>query len=105
MIEGTAAREAEYADWIATYVQGRRIVGECQRACEEMRQAFPELELRGGFARTPLGRDLHYWLRAPWGTTVDPTASQFGGLALEDYEDAGTTDAMTLLRQVLIFPE
>lgn len=66
---------------------------------------FPELELRGGFARTPLGRDLHFWLRSPTGEIVDPTEAQFGGLRPEDYDDADTTDALVLLRQVLIFPE
>jgi hypothetical protein len=68
-----------------------------------MLEAFPELELRGGFVRTRLGQDLHYWLIAPSGAIVDPTELQFGTVAPEDYDDAGTTDAVTLLGRVLVF--
>lgn len=97
-------RDGEYAAWIEAYLeQGHAIVGECRTVAIAMREAFPELELRGGFVQRPLGRDLHYWLRAPSGEIVDPTAAQFPGLALDDYNDADTTDPVALLSKVLIF--
>jgi len=95
-----------YDAWIANYVaSGRPIIGECLPVCKEMLERFPELVLHGGYVHTPLGPDLHYWLTAPGGELVDPTASQFDhweGLGFEDYEDAGTTDPMQLLRRFLI---
>ena len=99
-------RAADYAAWIDAYIdQGNVIVGHCRNVCEAMLAEFPELELRGGFVRTRLGNDLHYWLRAPSGEIVDPTEAQFGRLRPDDYDDAGTTDTMTLLRRVLIFTD
>src|SRR5262245_48760768 len=96
-------RSGEYAAWILDYLDsGQPVVGYCQQVCESMLRAFPELELRGGSVRTPLGRDLHYWLRSPSGAIVDPTEAQFGKLSPDDYDDAGTTDARALLKRVLI---
>jgi hypothetical protein len=92
-----------YDEWIATYrSRGESIVGRCRPVCELMQLDFPELVLHGGYVRTPLGQDTHYWLVTPDGHIVDPTAAQFGGLDLEDYEDAGTTDAMVLLERFLV---
>jgi hypothetical protein len=94
-------RALEYAAWIDA-LDDRSIVGRCQPICEAMAAAFPELRLVGGYVKTPLGCDLHYWLVSPSGTIVDPTGRQFGTLAPEDYEDAGTTDAMALLSRFLV---
>jgi len=96
----------EYDAWIAHYIaSGGRVVGECLSVCKLMMERFPELILHGGYMHTPLGPDLHYWLTAEEGEIVDPTFSQFDlwdGLGPEDYEDAGTTDPMQLLRRFLI---
>lgn len=95
--------DERYRAWISDYVDsGKPLVGHCRVVCEAMLAAFPELELRGGWVRTRLGYDTHYWLRTPEGRIVDPTQSQFGALAPEDYEDAGSTDAMVLLRRFLV---
>lgn len=92
-----------YDRWIAAYrSRGEPIVGHCRIVCERMRLEFPELTLRGGYVRTLLGCDTHFWLTTPDGVIVDPTASQFGGLELDDYEDAGTTDPLVLLERFLV---
>jgi len=93
----------QYRAWIADYEASRApVVGQCQKVCNAMRTAFPELELRGGWVRTPLGYDTHYWLLTRDGEIIDPTASQFPQLRPEDYEDAGSTEPMVLLRRFLV---
>lgn len=94
-------RAREYAAWIDA-LEGS-LVGHCQATCVAMLAVFPELRLVGGYVKTPLGCDLHYWLVSPSGAIVDPTVRQFGALATDDYEDAGTTDAMTLLSRFFVF--
>jgi len=92
----------EYDAWIAHYIaSGRPVIGECLPVCRQMLARFPELTLHGGYVHTPLGPDLHYWLTAPDGGLVDPTASQFDCWDVLHYEDAGTTDPMQLLRRFL----
>ncbi len=92
-----------YERWIAAYRNsGQPIIGHCQSVCERMQREFPELILRGGYVRTPLGCDTHFWLTTADGVIVDPTASQFGTLELEDYEDAGTTDPLALLERFIV---
>jgi hypothetical protein len=92
----------KYIQWIDAYVtSGKPIRGECRQVCAEMLVHFPELRLKGGYVRTPIGSDLHYWLLAPDGSIVDPTEAQFGYLDPEDYEDAGTTDPLVLLQRYL----
>lgn len=78
------------------------LVGQCRSACDDMLKDFPELTLRGGWVRTPLGYDVHYWLVTEGGDIVDPSEAQFGFLAREDYEDAGSTDPMVLLERFLV---
>ena len=93
-----ADRRKEYQEWIESYIaDGHRICGECHDVSLRMQAAFPELTLHGGYVRTPLGNDLHFWLTDPDGQIVDPTAAQFGYLEPKDYEDAGTTDPLELL--------
>lgn len=92
-----------YDRWIAAYrSRGEPVVGHCQVVCELMQREFPELILRGGYVRTLFGCDIHFWLVTSDGTIVDPTASQFGSLEFEDYEDAGTTDPLVLLERFLV---
>jgi hypothetical protein len=96
----------EYDAWIADYIaSGGRVTAECMAVCKKMKERFPELILHGGYVHTPLGPDLHYWLMTEGGELVDPTASQFEHWGLswpEDYENAGTTDPMQLLRRFII---
>ena len=89
----------EYADWIEGYLASHPhgVVGMCAYASNLMMATFPELQLHGGFVKTPLGVDLHYWLTSPEGEIVDPTESQFGKLQPEDYEDGHSIDPLTLL--------
>lgn len=92
----------KYQQWIGDYVDaGNPIIGRCREVCEKMLESFPELELRGGYSHTKAGSEIHFWLRAPDGSTVDPTESQYGCLWPENYEDAGTTDVTVLLERFL----
>ena len=66
--------DLKYTIWIASYL-GRvgSPRGRCIMACDEMQAVFPELvEVRGWYRRNE-----HCWLKAPSGTVVDPTVSQF----------------------------
>lgn len=97
---------SKYDMWIASYIAaGNPIIGQCLPVCEKMQDHFPELVLHGGYAWTQWGCDLHYWLTAPDGSIVDPTESQFGSLVSTDYEDAGTTNVLELLKRFLIKKE
>lgn len=69
----------------------------CSTICERMNKAFPELILHGGFVRTPLGTDVHYWLVSPDGDIIDPTEAQFGELSRDDYYDSGLTSVLEIL--------
>jgi hypothetical protein len=82
-----------YTTWISCEVEGDGY-GKCKEVCEAMRQVFPELELRFGFfhAAAPWGRRQHYWLRAPGGQIVDPTARQHPSGVLLPETDAGYED-------------
>lgn len=67
----------------------RSLVGLCGKAALEMKSVFPELRVASGFAvdKNGWGHE-HWWLVAPDGSVVDPTASQFdvnGGV--ESYEE------------------
>lgn len=93
-----------YDTWIEAYLlEAASVVGQCQPACTAMLEAFPELRLRAGYVKTPLGLDTHYWLLAPDDTIVDPTVSQFGALDPSDYEDAGTTEPFKLLERFFVY--
>lgn len=74
--------DQRYASWITDYISRQRgnIVGMCRIACEDMRNEFPELVLTAGFV-VPGGE--HFWLTAPDGSVVDPTALQF--TRIEEY--------------------
>ena len=65
-----------YADWIARFLAEHNgsVRGLCASASMAMKAAFPELAIVRGF-HCPGGP--HWWLTAPDGTIVDPTASQF----------------------------
>lgn len=96
-------QRAKYDEWIADYlVKHPNVRGRCREVCDLMLTNFPELELRGGYSHTTMGCEVHYWLLSPDGEIVDPTVSQYGSLRERDYEDMGTTDAMTLLKRFLV---
>ena len=71
-----------YDEWIAAYVKRHsgNVWMKCLEACEEMVQAFPELELVKGIAISSVSgkRWCHCWCVTDYGKLLDPTASQFG---------------------------
>lgn len=81
-----------YAEWIAAY--HKRLggpewtYGRCREAAEEMKAAFPELEVKWGhvYCPPPWGTRGHWWLVDPKGTIVDPTAAQFSD-GIHAYEE------------------
>jgi len=84
--------KAKYAEWTMKYLVreggAKGVIGMCYWACEEMKRAFPELRLTWGWIRDGKndGPYSHYWLVAPDGQIVDPTACQFdGGISM--YEE------------------
>ncbi len=73
----------KYAAGSAAYVAERegRILGQCRPAAEAMHAAYPELRItRGHVVVLGWGIRGHWWLTAPDGAVVDPTASQFPGV-------------------------
>ena len=67
-----------YQQWIADNVPASDVYGQCAKWCERMRDVFAELELRAGYYMdVAWGPRQHWWLQAPDGSIVDPTASQF----------------------------
>ncbi len=62
--------------------------GACERVCRAMKDKFNELELiRGHYYCTNWGRREHWWLKAPDGEMLDPTAIQFPSKGFGDYEE------------------
>lgn len=68
-----------YDEWIAAnYPDHDRAYGRCKPATDAMLQAFPELrQVRGTYLDAVWGERTHWWLVAPDGRVVDPTAAQF----------------------------
>jgi hypothetical protein len=65
-----------YAQWIAD-VAGNGY-GQCAEITAQMAEAFPELRRGRGWYYCPYwGERAHWWLVAPNGDIVDPTAAQF----------------------------
>lgn len=79
-----------YADWIAANVT--KAYGQCAEVTEAMADAFPELtRVRGRYLCPIWGERDHWWLIAPDGSIVDPTASQFpskGGGEYVEWDEA-----------------
>lgn len=70
----------KYVDWVEAYVKRTPFLrGQCIKASEEMRQAFPELVEVRGHVYCAWGKDGHVWLTTPEGEIVDPTRGQFPG--------------------------
>lgn len=76
----------DYTKWITDYLaRTPNVYGLCKEATAEMQKAFPELQLVPGYVETFWGRRDHFWLKAPDGTILDPTESQFpGGISSYD---------------------
>lgn len=71
--------KSKYENWISDYLDRTEFVlGECKKATQEMKEAFPELEIVKGHVYTSWGRRGHWWLTGPDGDVVDPTVTQFG---------------------------
>lgn len=70
---------AAYAEWVRAYVaRTHSIRGKCYEAADEMALAFPELKVVYGWVECEEHpRWPHWYLRAPGGEIVDPTAGQF----------------------------
>jgi hypothetical protein len=74
-----------YKTWIAANVEGNGY-GQCSEATEAMADAFPELKrVRGHYYCHRWGERTHWWLVAPDGSIVDPTAAQFPSRGDGDY--------------------
>jgi len=66
----------KYEDWIRDNVE--ETFGTCADVTREMRIVFPELKrVRGHYYCLAWGERQHWWLVAPNGDIVDPTADQF----------------------------
>jgi hypothetical protein len=75
----------DYRDWIAENVKGTGY-GDCAEATEAMQLTFPELRRVRGFYHDHLwGERQHWWLVAPDGRIVDPTAEQFPSKGTGEY--------------------
>jgi hypothetical protein len=77
----------QYAAWIAANVADPRRT--CRETTLAMAAAFPELRrVRGHYCHGLIGEAPHWWLVAPDGSIVDPTAVQFpaGGTYVEHDE-------------------
>jgi hypothetical protein len=74
-----------YREWIAANVTGN-VFGKCYDWSCDMADAFPELRLvRGHYYCTAWGERAHWWLVAPDGSIVDPTAEQFPSRGAGEY--------------------
>jgi hypothetical protein len=73
-------------DWIRANVENPQ--GQCAEITAAMAQAFHELRrVRGHYYCLTWGERAHWWLVAPDGTVVDPTAAQFPSRGLGHYEE------------------
>ena len=71
-----------YDRWIRENVDPDVTLGRCRYFAERMARVFPELVIVRGHAWVPgWGKRGHCWLTAPGGAIVEPTASQFPGIA------------------------
>lgn len=79
----------EYKKWIESHVPTREAAyGNCAEFSKVMAKDFPELTIAKGFVHCPLwGQREHWWLRDEDGIIVDPTAHQFPGTGMIDYEE------------------
>jgi hypothetical protein len=69
--------DKRYQEWIQANVEGDGF-GDCREVTERMAAQFPELRRVRGFYEDWLWGDReHWWLVAPDGSIVDPTAEQF----------------------------
>ena len=68
-----------HQEWIADFVRRSNgfTLGRCRDACEEMREAFPELSEVRGHVHCVWGKRGHVWLRTADGQIADPARSQF----------------------------
>lgn len=69
----------QYHKWILENVPNyESAYGKCAEVTTEMLKAFPELKrVRGHYYCVSWGKRAHWWLVAPDGSVVDPTATQF----------------------------
>jgi len=84
--------DPRYQAWIDAQGLPDYPVGLCYTVSTKMAEAFPELVLTRGHVTMPcpdqgLKRWPHWWLVAPDGSIVDPTAAQFPGATPKDYEE------------------
>ena len=69
--------DQRYQDWIKSNVKDSGY-GDCWKVTELMAAQFPELRrVRGHYEDWLWGDRTHWWLIAPDGSIVDPTAAQF----------------------------
>lgn len=74
-----------YSEWIASNVTGSGY-GQCAEVTLAMAAAFPELRrVRGHYYCFAWGERTHWWLVAPDGRIVDPTAGQFPSAGRGEY--------------------
>jgi hypothetical protein len=78
-----------YDDWIAANAKRfEDVYGKCADLSRAMQKAFPELRLARGIYDCPVwGERTHWWLVAPGGDVVDPTASQFPSKGIGEYRE------------------
>lgn len=77
--ETQAIKYAQWIDeWLASLPTPRHCYGMCATATTAMAAAFPELtRVPGWVLDGAWGQREHWWLTAPEGYIVDPTAAQF----------------------------
>lgn len=77
----------QYQLWIVQNVTDAR--GRCVETTRQMARAFPELRRVRGHAHCPIQNRAipHWWLVAPSGDVVDPTAEQFECPSMVTYEE------------------
>lgn len=87
-IEMNVSRQSMYMQWIlAHYPTQESAYGHCANAVKDMAAAFPELHpVRGHYYCMAWGERAHWWLIAPDGRIVDPTAMQFPSCGHGVYE-------------------
>jgi len=67
-----------YTEWIEERNAREDSFNNCDAWTRDMLAVFPELKRVRGHVLVPrIGKRPHWWLTAPDGTIVDPTASQF----------------------------
>lgn len=77
-----------YQQWIAAH-QPTDPRGQCVEMTRRMADVFPELRRVRGHYYCPIEgeRHTHWWLIAPSGVVIDPTADQFPSCGHGDYEE------------------